>query len=94
MAAASPLPGDAEPSLLARIRNMSEFAALMQYLFLFGEAVKAEDLDVEAWSLARKFTLTDTRRRISSRSASRPHHRRRYPNWASHFSRPCRRTAD
>jgi hypothetical protein len=47
MAAASPPPGDAEPPLLERIRNMSEFAALMQYLFLFGGAVKAEDMDVE-----------------------------------------------
>jgi hypothetical protein len=38
------------PSLLDRIRNMSEFAALMQYLFLFGKAVKAEEMEVEVGS--------------------------------------------
>jgi hypothetical protein len=36
-----------ELTLLDRIRNMSEFAALMQYLFLFGKAVKAEEMEVE-----------------------------------------------
>jgi hypothetical protein len=35
------------PTHLERIRNMSEFAALMQYLFLFGKAVKAEEMEVE-----------------------------------------------
>jgi hypothetical protein len=36
-----------ELTLLDRIRNMSEFAALMQYLFFFGKAVKAEEMEVE-----------------------------------------------
>ncbi|KAI9722255.1 MAG: hypothetical protein M1812_001727 [Candelaria pacifica] len=37
-----------EPSLLDRIRNMWEFASLMQYIFIFGRAVKIdEELDVE-----------------------------------------------
>jgi hypothetical protein len=35
------------PSLLTQIRGMWEFAALMQYLFFFGKAVKLEDIDVE-----------------------------------------------
>jgi DNA-directed RNA polymerase len=47
MAAADSPPRHVEPTLLERIRNMSEFAALMQYLFFFGKAVKAEELDVE-----------------------------------------------
>ncbi|KIW01288.1 uncharacterized protein PV09_07328 [Verruconis gallopava] len=37
----------AELSTLKRIRGMWEFAALMQYLFFFGKAVKVEDMDVE-----------------------------------------------
>lgn len=37
-----------EPSLLAKIRNTWEFANLMQYIDIFGKAVKIdEDLDVE-----------------------------------------------
>jgi hypothetical protein len=34
-------------ALLDKIRNMSEFAALMQYLFFFGKAVKVEEMEVE-----------------------------------------------
>lgn len=36
-----------EPSTLQKIREMWEFASLLQYLFFFGKAVKLEDLDVE-----------------------------------------------
>ena len=37
-----------EPTLLERIRNMWEFAALNQWIFIFGRAVKIdEDLDIE-----------------------------------------------
>ena len=36
-----------KPTLLQRIRNMSEFAALGQYLFTFGKAVKIGDIDIE-----------------------------------------------
>jgi hypothetical protein len=35
------------PSVLTQIRNMWEFASLMQYLFFFGKAVKLDDIDVE-----------------------------------------------
>ena len=36
------------PSLLDQIRNMWEFANLMQYVFIFGKAVKIdEDFDIE-----------------------------------------------
>jgi hypothetical protein len=35
------------PSMLGQIRNMWEFASLMQYLFFFGKAVKLDDIDVE-----------------------------------------------
>ena len=36
-----------EPTMLQKIRNMWEFASLMQFLFLFGKAVKIEDVDVD-----------------------------------------------
>ena len=37
-----------EPSTLDKLRNMWEFASLMQYIFLFGKVVKIdEDLDIE-----------------------------------------------
>lgn len=37
-----------EPSLLTKIRNMWEFAATMQYIFMFGKAVRIdEDFDIE-----------------------------------------------
>lgn len=37
-----------EMSLLDKIRNMWEFAATMQYIFLFGKAVKIDDtFDIE-----------------------------------------------
>lgn len=36
-----------EPTLLDRIRNMSEFAALLQYLDIFGAAMKVEKLTIE-----------------------------------------------
>jgi hypothetical protein len=37
---------------LTKLRNMWEFASLMQYIFLFGQAVKIDDdLDIEVHSL-------------------------------------------
>ncbi|KAI9814456.1 MAG: hypothetical protein M1827_003312 [Pycnora praestabilis] len=37
-----------EPSLLDQVRNMWEFANIMQYIYIFGKAVKIdEDLDIE-----------------------------------------------
>lgn len=37
-----------ETSLLTKIRSMWEFAATMQYIFIFGKAVKIdEDFDIE-----------------------------------------------
>ena len=37
-----------EPSTLDKLRNMWEFASLMQYIFMFGKVVKIdEDLDIE-----------------------------------------------
>jgi hypothetical protein len=37
-----------ELSLLQRIRNMWEFASVMQFIFVFGKAVKIdEDFDIE-----------------------------------------------
>lgn len=35
------------PSTLQKIRNMWEFASLMQYIFFFGKAVRIEDIEVE-----------------------------------------------
>ena len=38
----------AETTLLKKIRNMWEFACVMQYIFTFGKAVKInEDFDIE-----------------------------------------------
>jgi hypothetical protein len=37
-----------QQTLLSRLRNMWEFANLMQYIFIFGKAVKiSEDFDIE-----------------------------------------------
>lgn len=37
-----------EPSFLQRIRNMWEFASTMQFIFMFGKAIKIdEDFDIE-----------------------------------------------
>ncbi|TKA78358.1 hypothetical protein B0A49_00691, partial [Cryomyces minteri] len=48
-----------EPSILHRLRNMWEFPSLMQYIFLFGKAVKIdEDFDIEV--LANSPLLTST----------------------------------
>jgi hypothetical protein len=52
MAAETAKPEKTQPSVLDRIRNMSEFAALMQYLFIFGKAIKAEEMEVEVKYLA------------------------------------------
>ncbi|KAK4944186.1 hypothetical protein LTR10_016299 [Elasticomyces elasticus] len=48
MEASEPEEKTSEPGLLKRIRNMWEFASVMQYIFLFGKAVKIdEDFDIE-----------------------------------------------
>lgn len=48
MEAAQPTP---ELSLLDRLRNMWQFSNLMQYIFIFGKAVKIdEDFDIEVHS--------------------------------------------
>jgi hypothetical protein len=48
MEAAGPEEKKAEPSLLQKIRNMWEFASVMQFIFMFGKAVKIdEDFDIE-----------------------------------------------
>lgn len=37
-----------EPTLLHRLRSTWEFASLMQYIYIFGKAVKIDDdIDVE-----------------------------------------------
>jgi hypothetical protein len=52
MEAAEPAPEPSkELSMLERIRNMWEFAALAQYIFTFGRAVKIdENLDTEVYN--------------------------------------------
>ena len=48
METSEPIQKPGEPSLLQRIRNMWEFASVMQYIFTFGKAVKIdEDFDIE-----------------------------------------------
>ena len=45
-------PEDAQT--LKDLRNMWEFASLMQYIFLFGNVVKIdEDFDIEVWNRNR-----------------------------------------
>jgi len=76
---------------LAKLRNMWEFASLMQYVFMFGQVVKIDDdLDIEV----RPFTTFDTgprfwvlmmdRCRILSTSAPSLSRRRGWPTLASH----------
>ena len=47
----SNIPAPPQPhSMLVKLRNTWEFANLMQYIFLFGKAVKIdEDFDIEVW---------------------------------------------
>jgi DNA-directed RNA polymerase len=52
MAAETTKPEQPQSTVLDRIRNMSEFAALMQYLFFFGKTIKAEETEVEVKHLA------------------------------------------
>ncbi|KAK5253494.1 hypothetical protein LTS06_002205 [Exophiala xenobiotica] len=48
MEASTPEGKKPEPSLLQRVRNMWEFASTMQFIFIFGRAVKIdEDFDIE-----------------------------------------------
>jgi hypothetical protein len=49
------VPVRVEHTLLDRIRSTSEFAALMQYLFLFGKAVKVQDISIEVSKYWRKY---------------------------------------
>ena len=45
-----------EPSFLTKLRNTWEFANLMQYIYIFGKAVKIdEDLDIEVRSIDLNF---------------------------------------
>ena len=51
-----------EPSMLQQIRNMWEFAAVMQYIFMFGKAVRIdEDFDIEVrhMTTAPSFTTSN-----------------------------------
>lgn len=48
MAAAEPQETKETPSLLKTIRSMWEFASTMQFIFMFGKALKIdEDFDIE-----------------------------------------------
>ena len=52
-------------SMLVKLRNTWEFANLMQYIFLFGKAVKIdEDFDIEVWT---RLAFLDTVTRSSLR---------------------------
>jgi hypothetical protein len=47
----SPQAAAQESSLLTQLRNMWEFANIMQYIYIFGKAVKIdEDFDIEVLS--------------------------------------------
>lgn len=48
MEASEPEEQKQEPGLVQRIRNMWEFASVMQFIFMFGKALKIdEDFDIE-----------------------------------------------
>lgn len=48
MEASEPQEKKQESSILHKIRNMWEFASVMQYIFMFGKAIKIdEDFDIE-----------------------------------------------
>jgi hypothetical protein len=48
MEAIEPEAKEETPSMLKRIRSMWEFASVMQFIFIFGKAVKIdEDFDIE-----------------------------------------------
>ena len=50
----TPRPSETVPGTLRRLRNMWEFASLMQYLYLFGKVVKVgDDLDIDVRALAK-----------------------------------------
>jgi hypothetical protein len=50
---------------LKDLRNMWEFASLMQYIFLFGNVVKIdEDFDIEVWDRNQDLRPAHGRRRI------------------------------
>ena len=55
---------DVEPQhveTLSKLRNMWEFASLMQYIFLFGHVVKIDDnFDVEVCILPRRWMRPGT----------------------------------
>ena len=49
-----------EPSMILRLRNMWEFASLMQYIQLFGKVVKIDDnldIDVSSIRVHNSYTL-------------------------------------
>lgn len=56
------------PSVLDRIRNMWQFANLMQYLFIFGKVVRVDEnigIEVESSPIACPFVWPSiTRRRV------------------------------
>ena len=75
---ASTFDGDAyeHNELIQRLRNTWEFASLMQYLCIFGRAVKVdEDFDMDVGYCRRRdnVTLADTDCRNSKTNAPRPH---------------------
>ena len=54
-----------QAATLAKLRNMWEFASLMQYIFLFGHVVKIDDdFDIEVRTLPARRTRID----VGSRS--------------------------
>lgn len=49
-----------QQAVLARLRNMWEFASLMQYIFLFGHVVKIDDdMDIEVCECERTRRVFD-----------------------------------
>ena len=52
---------------LSRLRNMWEFASLMQYIFLFGHVVKiSDDFDIEVSTSSRRLFRPQAAQRVRS----------------------------
>lgn len=62
MAGVGQPPEQKEMSLLQKIRNMWEFANVMQFIFIFGKALKIdEDFDIEVHLLPSLLSLVSLR---------------------------------
>lgn len=54
MESSEPVEPPRDETMLTKLRNMWEFSNLMQYIFIFGRAIKIdEDFDIEVYVVAQ-----------------------------------------